>query len=47
MKKKLKKYHTVAKISKSNIKVVEREKINTINAQIHNSLLSCLGINEK
>ena len=38
-----KKKHTVGTISKSNIKIVERGKINTTNTPIHVHSLSCLG----
>jgi hypothetical protein len=37
------KYHTVGTISKSNIKIVERGKIDITNTQIHDRSLSCLG----
>jgi len=40
---KQKKYHTVCTIPKSNIKIVERGKIDTHNTQIHDSLISWLG----
>ena len=38
-----KSYHTVETIPKSNIKMVERDKIYTTNTQIHDGLLSWLG----
>ena len=36
-------YHTVGTFLKSNIKIVERGKIDTPNPQIHDHSLSCLG----
>ena len=38
-----KKYHTVRTIPKSNIKIVERSKIDTTNTQIHDLSLSWFG----
>jgi len=38
-----KKYHTVRTIPKSNIKIVERSKLDTPNTQIHDHSLSWLG----
>ena len=38
-----KKCHTVGTILKSNIKIVERDKINTLKIQIHDRSHSCLG----
>ena len=37
------KYHTVETIPRSNIKIVEKGKIDFSNTQIHNRSLSCLG----
>ena len=39
-----KKYHTVRTLLKSNVKIVERGKIDTPNTQIHDSSLSWFGI---
>jgi uncharacterized pyridoxal phosphate-containing UPF0001 family protein len=39
----IQKYHTVGTIQKSNIKIVERGKIDTLNTQIHDRSVSCLG----
>ena len=39
----MQKYHTLGTIPKSNIKIVERGKIDTSNTQIHDRSLSCLG----
>jgi len=41
---KIKKYHTVRTILKSNCKFVERGKVNTPNTQIHDHLLSYLNL---
>jgi len=38
-----KKNHTVGTIQKSNIKIVERGKIDTLNTQIHDRSVSWLG----
>ena len=38
-----KKYHTVGTIPQSNIKIVERAKIDTSNTQIHDSSFSWVG----
>ena len=38
-----KKYHTVGAIPKSNIKIVERRKVDTPNTHIHDSSLSWFG----
>jgi len=38
------KYHTVRTISKSNITIVERGKIDTPNTHVHDRSLSWLGI---
>ena len=36
------KYHSVGKVLKSNIKIVERGKIDTHNTQIHDSIVQAL-----
>ena len=38
-----KQYQSVGRIAKSNIKIVERGKMDTPNTQIHDHSLSCLG----
>jgi hypothetical protein len=43
IKRRAKIYHTVGTVPKSNIKIVERGKIDTLNTLIHDCLLSCLG----
>ena len=43
MKKKHTKYHTVRTIPKSNIKITERDKIDTPNKPIYEPSLFCLG----
>ena len=40
---KLKEYHTVGTVSKSNSKIIEKAKINIPNTQIHDRSLSWLG----
>ena len=40
---KIKKYHTVGTIPKSNRKIRERDKIDTPSTQIHNHSHSCHG----
>ena len=40
---KTKKYHTGAKISKSNTQNVERGKLYIVNTRIHDRSLSCIG----
>ena len=42
MEKKNGKYHTVTTVSESNIKILERDKIDTPNTQIHDRSQSCL-----
>jgi hypothetical protein len=39
----IQKYHTVGTIQKSNIKIVERGKIDTLNTLIHVRSVSCLA----
>ena len=40
---KIKKYHTVGIVLKSNIKIIEREKTDILNTQIHDLVLTLLG----
>ena len=40
---KIKKYHTVGIVLKSNIKIIEREETDILNTQIHDLVLTLLG----